>query len=315
MKAYTLHLAVGCRLLVIGFLLLTIGACDNGGNVVTGGDGATEAAADSLALKVAVMPTLDCLPLFVADSEGLFRRESLDVVLCSFTAHMDCDTAITGGSVQAMATDLVRAERLQHQGIPLHYATATNLQWQLLTNKTARIRQLKQLDDKMVAMTRYSATALLTDMLVDSAKLASERVFRIQVNDVTVRLNMLETGILDALLLPEPQATVARGLKANMVYDSGRDSLRLGVIAFSQQALQQDTLRRLQLEAFTRAYDAACDSIMQKGIAHYRDLISRWCHVKACIADSVEAQDSLTFFHSIPPRQSDIDRARKWLGK
>ena len=272
------------------------------------------ATADSSALKIALMPTLDCLPLFVADDRGIFERESLDVVLCPFTAQMDCDTAIVGGTVQAMVTDLVRAERLQRQGTPLHYATATNLQWQLLTNKTARIRQLKQLDDKMVAMTRYSATALIADMLVDRAQLLTERVFRIQVNDVMVRLSMLQTGVMDALLLPEPQATVGRGLKANVVYDSESDSLQLGVIVFSQRALQQDTLRRWQMEAFVRAYNAACDSINEKGIAHYRDLIARCCHVEASIADSLEQQHPMAFPHSTPPRQSDIDRAKTWLG-
>lgn len=313
-KALFTHLTVSSWLFAIGCFSLAIGACDNGGNTVTQGEVVTEATADSLALKIAVMPTLDCLPLYVADSEGIFQRESLDVVLCPFMAQMDCDTAITGGSVQAMATDLVRAERLQHQGTPLRYATATNLQWQLLTNKTARIRQLKQLDDKMVAVTRYSATAMITDMLVDRAGLLTERVFRIQVNDVTVRLSMLETGVMDALLLPEPQATVARNLKANMVYDSESDSLCLGVIAFNEKALQQDTLRRWQMEAFIRAYNAACDSINGKGIGQYRDLIAQWCHVKANVADSLAQQHPMAFPHSTPPRQSDIDRAKKWLG-
>ena len=314
-KAHISHLAVGGKLLAIVCCLSVLGACGKGGNTVTGNEEDVVATADSSALKIAVMPTLDCLPLYVADSEGLFRRESLDVVLCPFTAHMDCDTAIAGGTVQAMVSDLVRAERLQRQGTPLHYATATSLQWQLLTNKTARIRQLKQLDDKMVAMTRYSATAMLADMLVERAGLLSERVFRIQVNDVTVRLNMLETGVMDALLLPEPQATAGRGLKANLVYDSESDSLQMGIIAFSRQALQQDTLRRWQLEAFVRAYDAACDSITAKGIGHYRDLVARWCHVDASVADSIEAQHPVSFPHSTPPRQSDIDRAKRYASE
>lgn len=34
---------------------------------------------DSLALKVAVTPTLDCLPLFVAEQEGWFEQEGVSV--------------------------------------------------------------------------------------------------------------------------------------------------------------------------------------------------------------------------------------------
>ena len=65
------------------------------------------------------------------------------------------------------------------------------------------------MDDKMVAMTRYSVTDLLSDMVVDSAKLKPERVFRIQINDVNVRLKMLENNEMDALLMTEPYATQA----------------------------------------------------------------------------------------------------------
>lgn len=288
-------------------------SCNGGSNDSVDGN-ATEATADTLALCVAVMPTLDCLPIYVAAESGLFERESLSVSLVPFTAHMDCDTAIAGGTVHAMPTDLVRAEQLVLQGTPLRYVAATDLQWQLLTAKTARIKKLQQMDDKMVAMTRYSATAMLADHLVDSARLQTERVFRIQVNDVLVRLNMMETGVIDAMLLPEPQATVARALGCNMLYDSGADSMAMGVVAFSENALK-DTLRRQQMAAFIRACDAACDSINTLGLTHYLSLIASRCHVTEAMADSMAKQHPPRYAHALPPRQRDIERAREWLSK
>lgn len=296
-------------MMVFATILALIG-CDNGNE--RGGD--TEASrADSLSLRVAVMPTLDCLPVYVASHSGIFERESLNVMLVPFTAHMDCDTAIVGGSVHAIPTDLVRAERLIKQGTPLHYATTTALSWQLLTAKTARIRKLPQLDDRMIAMTRFSATAMLTDQLVDSAKLQPERVFPIQVNDVLVRLNMMETGIMDAMLLPEPQATVARCLGSNILYDNAADSMALGAFAFSEKALK-DTLRRQQMEVFMKAWDEACDSINTLGLEHYRGLIADRCHVKEQVVDSLVLQHPMHFRHATPPRQKDIDHTKIWLG-
>ena len=50
--------------------------------------------ADSLALKVAVTPTLDCLPLYLAEQEGWFEREGVSVQLRPYTAQMDQDTAL-----------------------------------------------------------------------------------------------------------------------------------------------------------------------------------------------------------------------------
>ena len=49
---------------------------------------------DSAALKVAVMPTLDCLPLYVAEHYQLFDTLRGGVRLKHFMAQMDCDTAL-----------------------------------------------------------------------------------------------------------------------------------------------------------------------------------------------------------------------------
>lgn len=267
---------------------------------------------DSAALKVAVLPTLDCLPLCVAEAHGMFGRMGADVRLKYYSAQMDCDTAIVQGRVEGMVTDLVRAERLQKQGTPLEYKTATGLYWQLVTNPMARIKQLKQLDDKMLAMTRFSATHLLADLAVDSAKLQPERVFYIQLNDLGVRLSMLQTGTMDALLLPEPQATQARLLKTPVLMDSRKQDLRLGVIAFSQQALK-DTARQRQVEAFVKAYNMACDTINAHGVAHYRDLLEQHFGLKSALADSLPGD--IRYEHAAAPREQDIAKAREWLQK
>ena len=131
---------------------------------------------DSAALKIAVMPTLDCLPLFIAKDHHLFDTVA-DIRLKYYTAQMDCDTAIMNGRVEGSISDLVRAERMMQQGASLRYFAATNAYWLLIANRHQRIKQLKHLDDKMLAMTRYSVTDLLGDLAVDSAKLKTERVF------------------------------------------------------------------------------------------------------------------------------------------
>jgi len=267
---------------------------------------------DSAALKIAVMPTLDCLPLYVAEATGMFQRMGADIRLKYYTAQMDCDTALVRGRVEGMVSDLVRTERLQQLGTPLEYKTSTGSYWQLLTGVMARIRQLKQLDDKMLAMTRYSATHLLAELVVDSAKLDAQRVFFIQLNDVKVRLSMLQTNTMDALLLPEPQATQARLLKARVLIDSRRLDLRLGVIAFSQQALK-DTVRQRQAEVFLNAYNMACDTINAHGISHYASLLEQYCGLSVAQVDSLP-RDFL-FEHASLPRKKDISRAKEWLKK
>ena len=265
---------------------------------------------DSAALKIAVMPTLDCLPLYVAEHYQLLDTLRGGVRLKRFTAQMDCDTALERGRVEGIVTDLVRALRMERRGTPLRYVAATQGHWQLITNRNARIRQLKQLDDKMIAMTRYSATDLLTDRVVDSVKLKADRVFKVQINDVGVRLQMLQNNEMDALWLAEPQATAARMMKNNVIYDTRKEDIRLGVLAFRDEEMKRPE-RAKQQDLLVKAWNQACDSINKYGVRKYRDVIVRRCNVKGVMADSLP--DRIRYEHAQGPREQDIATAEIWL--
>lgn len=257
---------------------------------------------DSLALKIAVVPTLDCLPIYVAKERVLYDTARLDLRLRYFTAQMDCDTAIAGRSVEGMVSDLVRTERLKREGTPLQYVSATNINWYLFTNRKARIKKLDQLGDKMVAMTRYSATDFLTDAALEGVKTSSV-VFRIQVNDVFVRQAMLLNNEMDAMWLAEPQATVARLNGHASIYDSQKKGLKLGVMAFRDDAMK-DKRRKAQIELFKKAYNAACDSLNKYGIPHYYELLNKYYKLDERY---VKALPKTRFEHINKPRLKDID--------
>ena len=257
---------------------------------------------DSLALKIAVVPTLDCLPIYVAKERVLYDTARLDLRLRYFTAQMDCDTAIAGRSVEGMVSDLVLTERLKREGTPLQYVSATNINWYLFTNRKARIKKLDQLGDKMVAMTRYSATDFLTDAALEGVKTSSV-VFRIQVNDVFVRQAMLLNNEMDAMWLAEPQATVARLNGHASIYDSQKKGLKLGVMAFRDDAMK-DKRRKAQIELFKKAYNAACDSLNKYGIPHYYELLNKYYKLDERY---VKALPKTRFEHINKPRLKDID--------
>lgn len=266
---------------------------------------------DSAALKVAVMPTLDCLPVFVAKDRQFFDT-AVDIRLKQFTAQMDCDTALMRHRVEGSVTDLVRAERMMKSGVDLKYWTSTNAYWLLISNRQQRINDLKHLDDKMVAMARYSITDLLSDMAVDSAKLKHERVFRIQVNDVNVRLKMLENNEMDALFMTEPYATQALLAKHKVLMDTRKSDMQMGAFVFRVKGMD-DKNRQRQMKAFLKGYNEACDSINQYGVRNYQDVIRKYYVVSEQTLKNLP--DTLRFQHATPPSQKDIETAQQWLSK
>ena len=264
---------------------------------------------DSLALKVGVLPTIDCLPMFIIKERAWIDTAKADVRFRDMESHIAADDALRRGKIEGSVTDIVRTERMKRQGLALTYVASTPLSWQFITNKKARIKELKQLTDKMIAMSRFSATAMLADIAVDSSRLKSEVVFRVQVNNPQIRLKMLLNNEMDAVLLPEPQATVARLAGNPVIMDAKNKDLRMGAIVFTDKAMN-DSRRRSQIDAFVKAYNQACDSINRYGIASYAGIIKKYMDVDD---RTVRSLPKVKFEHAARPREKDITRANSWL--
>ncbi len=266
---------------------------------------------DSAALKVGVLPTMDCLPIFLAKERRLFDTLGVDIRPKAFTAQLDAEEALRKGRIEGCMGDVVRAERLMKRGMQLRYVAATNTYWQFISNRKARVRELRQMTDKMVAMSNHSATDMLAQMCIDSAKLKRDDVFRVPVNDVNIRLLMLKNNEMDAMMLTEPQAAEARLFKNPVLMDTRKKDLLMGAIYFNEKALKGKD-RQKQMEAFVKAYNMACDSLNRNGLKPYADII--WKYMKAD-KEVVEELPKMNFPHAAKPRQKDIDAARRWLGK
>ena len=267
------------------------------------------AKADSAALKVGVTPTLDCMPVFLAKEHHLFDTLGVDIRPKLFTAHLDIQDRLEKGKLEAGFTDLVRAERMMKRGTPLYYVTATNTYWQFITNRKSRIKELRQLTDKMVAMTNHSVTDMLAQMCVDSVKLKQTDVFRVPINDVYVRLSMLQNNEMDAMLMTEPQATTARLYKNPVLMDTRKIDLRMGAIVMRARVMS-DQNRKKQLDAFVKAYNMACDSLNMNGWERYKDIMMKYIQMDE---KTYQALPKLKFEHAQTPRQKDIDRAKRFL--
>ncbi len=288
---------INIRTLAVAAMAAMLFACNSKGKAPQT-QGKNHAPDDST-LKIAVMPTLDCLPLYVAEATGLFGEERLNIRLMKYTAQMDCDTAMLRGRVQGAFTDLVRANRLRQKGANLYEAGATNLHWQLISNRNARIKDVRQLGDKMVGMARFSATDFLTADIIDRSKPKNE-VFRIQVNDVFIRLEMLTSYEIDAAFLPEPQAYVAT-MANNVLANTREKDLWLGVAVFSMAKKDKKIVNKA-LPAFTKAYNKACDSLNIRGIQHYADLLK--AHYMLNDA-AIKALPKTAFAKLTPVREKD----------
>ena len=119
---------------------------------------------------------------------------------------------------------------------------------------------------------------------------------------------MIINNEMDAALFSEPQATTARLYNNPMLMDSRDKNIRLGVIAFRENALK-DKRRQKQLDNFVKAYNIAVDSINHFGLQHYATVITKYTNADA---KTIKALPKLRFNHVRQPRERDINIAKRY---
>lgn len=252
------------------------------------------------AFKVGVMPTMDCLPLFVMRDSALYDTTKVDIRLKMYTSQNDCDTAIMRNKIQACVTDLVRAEYLKKKKkASLQYMTETNASWKLLVSPNSGIKSLNDLGDKVIALNESSATWYYTGRVVDIGR-PRYAVYGAAIGDVFLRLDMLLNKQMDGIWASEPQATQAK-LKGNIVlYDTSADIFVPGAFVYVGKNDPKVS------HVFEKAYDRAIDLINKNSVQYYSDIIKKYMKVNDNV---IKALPKMKYKRISYPRQSNIKEA------
>ena len=219
-------------------------------------------------LIVGVLPTEDCLPLYVAEHLELVGNDSSDVFLKHFMAFSECRHAIENKTAHAAVLDTILYNIIQKEGISLSRIYSTPVKWQLLTSKKSRIKRTAQLTDKILIADRYGATYQIARGIADSLRNNSLHV--VQVEDLSIRLSMLLNGSADAAILLPPfsKEAIARGaMPISTQYTE--HPVYTNILAIRKDALTREE----QYQALQNAINIAKDSIARFGEQHYLPLL------------------------------------------
>ena len=241
-----------------------------------------EESSPKAALRLSFVPTIEALPVVVADACGIFDEAGVDIDVAARESMMQCDEMYDKGKANMFYTDVIRARRLETKGKKLNILHSFEYRYSLVGCRQARLTNVSQLADKMVGMTRYS----LSDSLCGPTA-----AFRIQVNNPLTRLNMLTSHEIDAAWFAEPWAEWAVGMGGNVVAPTS-GSTGKGVIAVSP-AVMKDSGDMLKL--FVKAYNQAVDSLEKNGVGEYVRLLDKYI---SC-PDSIYAKVSPRHFGRI----------------
>lgn len=228
---------------------------------------------DSTAIRLGVLPTMECLPFYYADSIGLFDSLGVNVHLVTFDAAMDADTAFVNGKIDGIVTDLVKACIWQGQGDTAKVAMVGELRMWLITAPKARLLKAESLREKIIGITRHSAVDYFADKILESVKLQSIDLNKPQINNIRLRGLMVDQDQMDGAILPEPYASeaVARGAKRL----NGTEEMK---VANLMCVLFNDSIhraRKREIENIRSVYDQAVAALNADTLSNVLEYIPK----------------------------------------
>ena len=264
---------------------------------------------DSVALHLALMPTVDCLPFYYAKEQGIFDSLNVPVEIKSYMAQMDCDTAFCRKHADVAYTDLIRAALLQSKDTALYIFMQTDGSHELITAFSKRIKSPKQLKEKMVGIARHSVTDFLSTEIVQKAQITPEELYKPQINDISLRAAMVQNATIDAAFLPDPYATQARLQKNRSIYSTRKEGIHLMGMMVSRQALN-DPQKAKWLSALVKGYNMAVQELKKKSKQHAACRLFTAFGIREQVLDSLQLPQ---YKKASVPDPQQIQKAIEWL--
>src|SRR5512143_4093560 len=189
------------------------------------GGAAAPAAKEDPTLKIAVLPILDALPMYVADAQGYFKDAGIKVEFLPVASAAERDQVMQAGQADGMINDLISTvlynKDTQKIAIVRFARTASpdQPQYSIVAAKDSGITKPEDLKGVEIGISEGTVIAYTTDRLLQHAGLTKDDIKTTNVPKIPDRLQLLAEGKLQAANMPEPFATLAEQGGAVRVID------------------------------------------------------------------------------------------------
>lgn len=262
---------------------------------------------DSTTLKVGLLPTFDCLPFYIAKEKGFYDSIKANVAFYTYGAAMDADTAFMGKNIDGICTDLCHAAALSAKGYNLNVIAGTYGRQVLVGSNSVRIRKMKDLKERMIAIARGDQSKLFLLAMLKKNKIGSDITYLPQINSIPIRYTMLCNGQIDAAILPEPYALMAQSRKNKALLDNEDIGLNLSCLIMKGKAQKK---KNMDIRRLIIGYNMAVDEINKSRPKAFSTILTKYYKMPSNIADTLH----LPKFHKASvPSTGELKRAVAWM--
>ena len=195
-------------------------------------------------LKLALIPVLDTIPIFIAQQNGYFAEQGITVETIPVKSPQERDVLVTTGQVDGVLTDL-QSVGLLNKDAPKLKAVYTSRRpfpnapmFRVLAGPKTAINAPADLKGVPIGISPNTVMEYLTDRMLAGEGLKPEEIAKIEIGQIPVRFEQLMNGNIQAAALPDPLAQGAMAAGARLIVDDSKYAdLSQSVLSFTTDTL------------------------------------------------------------------------------
>ena len=237
----------------------------------------TEAVQQVGTLKIAVLPIIDTLPMYVAEAEGLFEKHGVTVELIPVASAPERDQLLAAGQAdgtvnETLSVMLFNKDSVQMQVVRYALRPGEGYpHFRILASVNSGITLSTELKGIEIGVSQGTIIEYVTERLLKTQGLAPDEIKTIAVPKIPDRMALLGSGELAAAVLPDPLASLAMSQGAvNVLDDSMNPEYGFSVYSFRKETIDNNPEA---VKAFLAAIEEAKE-LINPDPAKYTSLLS-----------------------------------------
>lgn len=265
-----------------------------------------QAPAETVEIKIAALPIIDALPLYVAEKQGYFAENNVKVSFISVGSAAERDQLIAAAQADGMINDLIAVALYNKDSVTVQtvryarLADSKTAMYRVLAAKDSGFSKPADLAGVAIGMSQNTVIDYVTSRLLEKEGLAPEQIKSVAVPKLPDRLALLGSSEIKAATLPEPFGTIAEASGAvRIVDDSQYPEYGYSVISFRKAVIDQHPE---SIKGFLAAVEKAAQDI-DKNPESFRALLGEY----KMVPDAVQAS------YPMPPfKANDVPSEAQW---
>lgn len=216
-------------------------------------------------LKVALLPILDSLPFYVAETRGFFEQADLKAEALIVNSALERDQLMQTGAIDGMLTEITNTANFNRSGVKVQILRDARRAYtgyplfRILAAPGSNLKTAQDLKGVPVGIAKNTIIEYVTDRLLRAEGLKPGEINKQSVPAIPERFQLLLQGRIKAATLPDPLAKSAIEAGAVMVVDDSiHPSYSVSVLSFSIKSIYE---KPESIRNFLAAWDRAAAAI------------------------------------------------------